>query len=118
MSAPVGPYTPIIEAGEWLICSGQIGVTGAPPQLVSADFAEQVRQTFANLQGLLETKGASLSDVVKTTVFLVDMADYALMNELYTECFGETRPARSAVAVAALPLGARFELEAWARKTD
>ena len=73
----------------------------------------QLRQAIGNLAALLESAGASLSDVVKTTVFLVDMDDYAVMNDVYCDGFGDHRPARSAVAVAALPLGAVVELEAW-----
>lgn len=112
MSKPVGPYTPIIRAGDWLVCSGQIGIANG----VLADGLEaQLRQAFANLRGLLASEGAELSNVVKMTVFLVDMDDYAEMNTVYMEEFGDTRPTRSAVAVAALPLGAQVEIEAWAR---
>ena len=112
MSKPVGPYTPIVRAGEWLVVSGQVGLSeGGLAEGVSA----QVTQAVANLRGLLEGEGASLDDVVKTTVFLVDMDDYAAMNEAYTAAFGDHRPARSAVAVAALPIGALVEVEAWAR---
>lgn len=112
MVTPVGPYTPIVRAGEWLVCSGQIGLLDG--ELVDG-LEAQVRQAFANLRGLLEGEGATLADVVKTTVFLTDMDDYAAMNAAYIDEFGEHRPARSAVAVAALPLGAVVELEAWAR---
>lgn len=91
--------------------SGQIGL--GPSGLVEGGMAAELRQAMANLRGLVEAAGASLDDVVKTTVFLVDMADYAAMNEIYCEEFGDHRPARSAVAVAALPLGASVEVEAW-----
>lgn len=110
MSTPVGPYTPLVRAGDFLIASGQLGLT--PEGLVSG-VAEQLRQAIANLAGLLAGEGADLSSVVKTTVFLVDMDDYAVMNEVYCEAFGDQRPARSAVAVAGLPLGAQIEIEAW-----
>jgi 2-iminobutanoate/2-iminopropanoate deaminase len=110
---PVGPYTPVVEAGGWIVCSGQVGLRDGA--LVEG-FDAQLVQALANLKGLLESKGATMADVVKTTVFLVDMADYARMNELYVEAFGDHRPARSAVAVAALPVGAVVEVEAWARK--
>ena len=116
MSKPVGPYTPIVEAGSWLICSGQVGI--ADGALVEGGLEPQLRQALANMSGLLESKGASLADVVKTTVFLVDMDDYAEMNRIYTEVFGDHRPARSAVAVAALPIGARIEVEAWAHRSQ
>lgn len=110
MSKPVGPYTPIVKAGPWLITSGQIGI--ADGALVEGGFEAQLRQAMANLAGVLESEGGSLSDVTKTTVFLVDMADYGMMNAVYTELFGDHRPARSAVAVAQLPLGAIVEIEA------
>ena len=77
----------------------------------------QFVQALSNLKDVLESAGASMSDVIKTTVFLVDMDDYAEMNEIYCEAFGDHRPARSAVAVAALPLGAQIEIEAWAQQT-
>ena len=113
MSTPVGPYTPIVRAGEWLVCSGQVGVAGG--ELVTGGVPEQLRQALANLERLLASEGASLADVVKTTVFLTHISDYAAMNEAYVEAFGGHRPARSAVAVSALPLGALVEVEAWAR---
>ena len=115
MSAPkaVGPYTPIVRAGEWLVCSGQVGL--ADGALVAGGVAAQVTQAVANLAALLEGEGASLSSVVKTTVFLTDMSDYVAMNEAYIAAFGDHRPARSAIAVAGLPLGAAVEIEAWAR---
>jgi 2-iminobutanoate/2-iminopropanoate deaminase len=112
VSKPVGPYTPIVRAGEWLVVSGQVGLTESG---LADGLEAQVTQAVANLQKLLEGEGASLTDVVKTTVFLVDMDDYAAMNEAYMAAFGDHRPARSAVAVAALPIGALVEVEAWAR---
>jgi len=111
VSKPVGPYTPIVSAGDWLIASGQVGI--ADGALVDGGMGAQLRQALANLKGLVEGRGARLDQVVKTTVFLVDMDDYAEMNEIYTGFFGDHRPARSAVAVAELPLGARIEVEAW-----
>ncbi|HMC52889.1 MAG TPA: Rid family hydrolase [Acidimicrobiales bacterium] len=114
MSRPVGPYTPVVRAGPWLVCSGQVGVSEG--RLVEGGLGAQLRQALANLAALLAGEGASLADVVKTTVFLTDMADYQVMNEIYVEAFGDHRPARSAVAVAALPLGAAVEVEAWARR--
>lgn len=111
MAAPIGPYTPIVRAGDWLICSGQIGASDGE----LADGVEaQVKQAVENIAELLASEGASLHDVVKTTVFLVDMDDYATMNQVYLTAFDGHRPARSAVAVAALPTGARVEIEAWA----
>ncbi|MGI9613144.1 MAG: RidA family protein [Acidimicrobiales bacterium] len=115
MSTPVGPYTPIVEAGSWLICSGQVGISDGA--IVDGGLEAELRQALANMAGLLEGAGASMNDVVKTTVFLTDMDDYAEMNRVYVEVFGDHRPARSAVAVAALPVGARIEVEAWAQRS-
>jgi 2-iminobutanoate/2-iminopropanoate deaminase len=112
MTKPIGPYSPTMRAGEWLVCSGQVGVRDGA--LVEGGIAAEARQALDNLRALLEGEGASMEQVVKTTVFLVEMGDFAAMNEVYTEAFGDHRPARSTVAVAALPIGARFEVEAWA----
>jgi 2-iminobutanoate/2-iminopropanoate deaminase len=114
MTKPVGPYTPIVRAGEWLVVSGQVALKDGK-LIEDPDARAQTTQALANLNALLAQEGATLADVVKTTVFLVDMNDYAAMNEAYMEAFGDHRPARSAVAVAALPIGARVEVEAWAR---
>ena len=112
MSKPVGPYTPVVRAGDWLIVSGQIGLKDGA--LVDGGVAGEARQALANMRGLLEGEGASMADVAKTTIFLHHISDYALVNELYVEAFGDHRPARSTVAVAALPLGALGEIEGWA----
>ena len=113
MSKPVGPYTPIVRAGEWLVVSGQVGIVDG--KLVSGGLEAELRQAIANLSDLLASEGASLSDVTKTTVFLRHLGgDYPLMNEVYIELFGDHRPARSAVGVAELPIGALVEVEAWA----
>lgn len=112
MSTPVGPYTPIVRAGEWLVVSGQLGLDGGA---LAEGVGAQVGQALANLASLLLAEGAGLASVVKTTVFLTDMADYDAMNAAYVEAFGDNRPARSAVAVAGLPRGALVEIEAWAR---
>jgi 2-iminobutanoate/2-iminopropanoate deaminase len=111
-AAPVGPYTPALRAGDWLVCSGQVPLRDG--KLVEGGVGEATRQCVANIAAMLESNGARLDQVVKTTVFLTDMAAYAAMNEAYMEAFGDHRPARSAVAVAALPLGAPVEIEAWA----
>lgn len=96
-----------------MICSGQLGLRDGA--LVEGGVGAQLDQAMANLAALLESEGATLDDVVKTTVFLTDMGDYAEMNEHYVAAFTNNRPARSAVAVAALPLGGIVEVEAWAR---
>ncbi len=117
VSRPVGPYSPVLRAGEWVVTSGQLGaVPGADGGLVLVDggTAAELRQALANLAEVLGREGAMLAQVVKATVFLVDMADFGSVNEVWTEVFGDHRPTRSAVGVAALPLGARVEVEAWA----
>lgn len=111
-SKPVGPYAPAVRAGDWLVVSGQVGTSEG--KLVDGGFDAELRQALANLRALLESHGASMSHVVKTGVFLVHLRDYGRMNEIYTDAFGDHRPARSAVAVAELPLGALVEVEAWA----
>jgi 2-iminobutanoate/2-iminopropanoate deaminase len=114
MPKPLGPYSPIVRSGDWLLVSGQLGVKEGA--LVGDDAASQAAQAVANLATLLESEGASLDHVVKTTVFLTDMADFSAMNDAYVAAFGDHRPARSSIGVAALPLaGAVVEIEAWAR---
>jgi 2-iminobutanoate/2-iminopropanoate deaminase len=114
MSPPVGPYTPIVRAGDWLVVSGQVGLTSDG---LASGFTAQLHAALGNLRALVESAGATLSQVTKATVFLVDMGDYDEMNAIYTGHFdryaGGHRPARSAVAVAALPIGALVEVEAW-----
>lgn len=112
MTKPVGPYTPVVTAGEWVVVSGQVGIVEGR---LADGFDAQCTQALANLRGQLAAAGASMDDVVKTTVFLRHMADYARMNDIYVEAFGDHRPARSAVGGLELPLGALVEVEAWAR---
>ncbi len=113
MATPVGPYTPIVRAGDWLVVSGQVGIVDG--KLVGGGLDGELRQAIANLAALLAAEGATLADVTKTTVFLRHLGgDYPRMNELYMELFGAHRPARSAIGVAELPLGALVEVEAWA----
>jgi 2-iminobutanoate/2-iminopropanoate deaminase len=116
MSTPIGPYTPIVRAGPWLICSGQLGLRpqAVPPMLVEGGATDQLRQALANAEQLLASEGASLADVVKTTVFITDMGGYAEVNAAYVECLGDHRPARSLVEVSGLPMGAAVEVEVWA----
>lgn len=112
MPQPFGPYRPIVAAGGWLITAGQLGLQEG--KLVSGGIRAEVTQAIANIEDLLRDQGSGLDDVVKTTVFIRHMRDYPLMNEAYTEAFGDNRPARSAVAVGELPLHALVEIEAWA----
>lgn len=104
------PYSPVFAAGEWLCVSGQIGLTGDG---LADSFGEQLTAVLTNLSNLLDEHGLRRDQVAKTTVFLTDMEDYAELNELYIDFFGPHRPARSAVAVSGLPLGALVEIEAW-----
>lgn len=112
MTNPNGlPYTPAVTAGDWVIVSGQLGVRDGA--LVDG-FAAEVDQAIANLRDRLAERGADLADVVKTTCFLTDLDRFGEFNERYAAAFAEPRPARSAVQVAGLPLGANVEIEAWA----
>jgi 2-iminobutanoate/2-iminopropanoate deaminase len=108
----IGPYSQGIKANGFLFTAGQVGFDPDSGELVDGGIAEQTQRVLQNLRAILRAGGADLSAVVKTTVFLVDMADFAQMNEVYAEVFGDHRPARSTVAVASLPRGARVEIEA------
>jgi 2-iminobutanoate/2-iminopropanoate deaminase len=112
MSKPIGPYTPAVRAGEWVVCSGQLGLRDGA--LVDGGVTAQTAQAIENLAMLLASMGASLNYVVKTTCFLADMGDFATFNAAYEAGFGDHRPARSTFGVAALPLDAQVEIEAWA----
>jgi 2-iminobutanoate/2-iminopropanoate deaminase len=112
MSQPIGPYTPIVRAGDWLVVSGQVGLVDG--KIVSGGVVAELEQALANLRVLLEGEGAGLAHVVKTTVFLRHMRDFSLINEAYARVFAGHRPARSAVAVVELPAHALVEVEAWA----
>ncbi|MGE0709188.1 MAG: RidA family protein [Planctomycetota bacterium] len=109
--AAIGPYSQAIRAGDFLFCSGQIPLT-PEGQLVEGDVAAQTRQVLQNLSAVLEAGGASLSTVVKTTVFLKSMGDFAAMNEVYAEEFGGHSPARATVEVARLPKDVKVEIDA------
>ncbi|HEX2757232.1 MAG TPA: Rid family detoxifying hydrolase [Thermoanaerobaculia bacterium] len=107
----IGPYAQGIVAGGFLFTAGQVGLDPATMKLVEGDVAAQTRRIFDNLEAVLAGAGATLSDVVRAGVFLVDMGDFAKMNEVFAARFGAHRPARSTVAVAALPAGARVEID-------
>ena len=109
--AAIGPYSQAIRKGGTLYLSGQIGMVPATGELVSNDVKEQAAQALANMKAVLAEAGAT-ADVTKVTVFIVDMADFQAVNSVYSETFGADAPARSCVAVAALPKGARVEIEA------
>ena len=107
----IGPYSPGIDAGALVFLSGQTPVDPETGALVAGGIAEQTRRCLANLADVLAAAGLTLDDVVKANVYLTDMADFAQMNAAYAECFTEPYPARTTVAVAGLPLGARVEIE-------
>ena len=116
--AAIGPYSQAIRAGTLLFTSGQIPLPADGGDLVGTTIEEQTDQVMRNLAAVLEAAGGSLERVVKTTVFLIDLADFTAMNDVYGRHFGAHRPARSTVQVAALPRGARVEIEVVADLTD
>lgn len=109
--AAIGPYSQATIAGGFLFTAGQIPLDPATMEIVAGDVVPQTRQVLANLQHVLAQAGCSWQDVVKTTVFLQDMADFPRFNEVYAAALGEARPARSTVQVAALPRGVSVEVE-------
>lgn len=116
MSTPIGPYSPARRAGDFVILSGQLGLdpAAATPTLVEGGAAEQLRQALKNAELLLEENGASMSQVVKGTLFLMDLADFSSCNEVWMAAFAAPRPTRSTIQIAGLPMGARAEAELWA----
>lgn len=112
MSTPVGPYSPWRRAGDFVIISGQLGLLDST--MVDGGASDQLRQALVNARQVLSEAGATFDQVVKATLFLVDMDDFTSCNEVWVEAFEAPRPTRSAVAVAQLPLGARAEVELWA----
>jgi 2-iminobutanoate/2-iminopropanoate deaminase len=107
----IGPYSQGVVAHGWLFTAGQVALDPAKGELVPGGITEQTTRALENLRAILTSAGTDFTRVVKTTVFLVDMADFNAMNEVYSRVFGNHRPARSTVAVAALPRGARVEIE-------
>lgn len=112
---PVGPYSQAIEVDGWVWCAGQIGVDPSSGRLVDGGVAAEAERALRNLESVLDAAGATMADVVKTTIFLADIADFATVNEIYARVVPDPAPARSTFAVAALPRGARVEIEAVAR---
>lgn len=108
----VGPYSQGTRTDQMVFTAGQLPLDPATGKIVEGDIQDQTRQSLKNLQAVLEAAGAGLDSVMKTTVFLQDIGEFKLMNEIYAEFFPDNPPARSAVEVAALPLGARVEIEA------
>jgi 2-iminobutanoate/2-iminopropanoate deaminase len=109
---PVGPYSPALRVGQLLFVSGQVPIDPATGQMVASDIAAQTRRALDNVGALLTAAGLSFTDVVRTTVFLADMNDFAAMNDVYSTFFSEPYPARSTVQAARLPRDARIEIDA------
>lgn len=112
----IGPYSQAVWMGDVLYCSGQLGIDPEKGALAGGDAASQAEQALENVQALLKSQGLTPEHVVKTLVFLTDMADFKAVNELYAKVFDKNPPARSCVAVAALPLGGLVEIEVIAHK--
>ena len=112
--APLGPYTPVVRAGDWVIVSGQLGIKDGA--LVAGGVSAQTTQAVKNLKERLKEQGCTLNDIAKTLCFLTDMDTFATFNEAYVAGFAGARPARSTIGVAALPFGGAVEIEAWAYK--
>ena len=108
---PIGPYSPAIKTDSLIFCAGQTPVDPASGQLISGGIQEQTQRVMENLRAVLTAAGSSFDSVVKTTVFLTSMSDFAAMNEVYGRYFSGAAPARTTVAVAELPRGARVEIE-------
>ena len=116
--AAVGPYSQAVRSGSFLFCAGQIPLDPKTGQLVTGDIATQTRRVLDNISALLKAAHLTFGQVVKTTIFLTDMNDFQTVNEVYAEYFREQPPARSTVAVAALPKGAKVEIEVIAAAND
>ncbi len=116
MNKPLGPYSPVVRAGDFVVVSGQGGMVDGT--IVEGGVAAETTQTMRNVAAQLATMGARLTDIVKTTCFLTDMENFAVFNAAYAEALGNHRPARSTVAVAGLPAGLLVEVEAWAYKPE
>ena len=114
--AAIGPYSQAVVVGDLVFTAGQIALDPTSGKVVEGGVEAQTARAMKNIAAVLEAAGSSLSQVVKTTVFLTDMADFPAMNKVYAEAFGDHKPARATVAVAGLPLGARVEIEAVATR--
>ena len=109
--AAIGPYSQAIRLGDLLFCSGQVALDPSTGELVGTTAPEQAEQALTNLAAVLEAGGSSMAGVVRTTIFLADMADFAAVNAVYEKHFGDSRPSRATVAVRELPKGARVEID-------
>jgi 2-iminobutanoate/2-iminopropanoate deaminase len=116
--AAIGPYSQAIRSGNFIFCSGQIPLDPKSGEMVADDIGAQTRRVLDNVSGLLKSEGLSLGDVVKTTIFLTDLGNFQIVNEIYGSYFNNQPPARSTVQVSALPKGAKIEIEVIARAND
>lgn len=114
--AAIGPYSQAITDGEWVFCSGQIGIDPASGRLVEGGIEHETRRVMENLRAVLNAAALHFGDIVKTTVYVVDLADFDVVNRIYGEHLSAPYPARATVQVVALPRGARVEIDAIARK--
>lgn len=112
----VGPYSPAVEAGDLIYFSGQIPIDSTTGKIIDGDIKAQTEQCLKNLSTVLTAAGVTSDEIVKTTVYLIDMKDYAAVNEVYGAYFKAPYPARTAIAVAALPLGSKIEIEVIAKR--
>ncbi|MCL2779707.1 MAG: RidA family protein [Polyangiaceae bacterium] len=113
--AAIGPYSQAIASGSFIFLSGQIPIDPKTGELVKGDITQETDRVLDNLEAVLAASGSSFSNVVKTTIYLLDLNDFQVVNETYAKRFGQTPPARATVQVAALPKGARVEIDAIAR---
>lgn len=114
--APVGPYSQAVEAGGFLFCSGQIAIDPKTNQVHNGPIEEQAKLVLENIKAVLEEANMNFNNIVKTTIFLTNMSDFAAVNEVYARYFSEQPPARSTIAVSALPKGVHVEIEVIAKR--
>ncbi len=114
--APVGPYSQAVESGGFLFCSGQIAINPTTNQVLTGPVEEQAKQVLENIKAVLDKAGMNFGNVVKTTIYLINMNDFTAVNEVYAKYFKEQPPARSTVAVSALPKGVHVEIEVLAKR--
>ena len=116
--AAIGPYSQAVRSGNFIFCSGQIPLDPKSGEMVSDDIRAQTRRVLDNISGVLKSQGLSLGDVLKTTIFLTDLGNFQMVNEIYGSYFNNQPPARSTVQVSALPKGAKIEIEVIACAND
>lgn len=112
----VGPYSQAVQMGDFLFCSGQISIDPKTNEVFTGDIKSQTEMVMKNIEAVLSAAGLNFSNIIKTTIFITNMADFAIVNEIYAKAFNEAPPARSTVAVAALPKGVNVEIEVIAHR--